>query len=312
MRVAVTGITGQLGHDLVQTAKRAPMAEELEVLALDRAALDVRNARDVRSVLETVRPDVVIHAGAYTKVDLAEGEGRLDAYAVNAFGTQHLAQACGSLGSTLVYVSTDYVFDGLKQTPYTEFDIVNPINEYGRSKWAGEEFVRHLAPRHCIVRTSWVYGVNTAPGNGNFVKTMLRLARRQMGERADGLAEVAVVADQIGCPTWSRDLAQGIWNLVLSNSSELATFGTYHMAGSGSCSWHEFAAAIFLEAGFADRVTVRPIPTSEYPRPAKRPAHSVLEPLALRTQGLPILRDWREALSEYMNLIAAGTIDGIV
>ncbi len=300
MRVAVTGITGQLGHDLVQTAKRAPLAEKVEVIALDRAALDVRRARDVRSVLETVRPDAVIHAGAYTKVDLAEGEGRLEAYAVNAFGAQHLAQACGSLGAALVYVSTDYVFDGQKQTPYTEFDVVNPINEYGRSKWAGEEFVRRLLPRHCIVRTSWVYGENTAPGGGNFVNAMLRLARTQMGGRSDGRAEVAVVADQFGCPTWSRDLAQGIWNLLLSISDGSATYGTYHMTGAGTCSWRDFAAAIFLEAGLADRVDVRPIPASEYPRPARRPAYSVLEPLALRTQGLPVLRDWREALSEYL------------
>ena len=303
MRVAVTGITGQLGHDLVQTAKRSPMAEKLEVIALDRAALDVRRARDVRSVLETVRPTAVIHAGAYTKVDLAEGEGRLDAYAVNAFGAQHLAQACGSLGITLVYVSTDYVFDGKKRTPYTEFDVVNPINEYGRSKWAGEEFVRRHSPRHFIVRTSWVYGENTASGGGNFVKTMMRLARRQMDERPEGFAEVAVVSDQVGCPTWSRDLAEGIWNLLLANSQGLDTFGTYHMAGSGACSWHDFASAIFQEAGFADRVTVRAIPASEYPLPARRPEYSVLEPLALRVQGLPILRDWRAALSESMNVI---------
>ncbi len=376
----VTGIGGQLGHDVVaigdamaRTGEFAPrglrwplaagligpfrLTERVEVRGVGREQLDLGRADVVRAAVLDWRPNVIVHAAAYTKVDLAEGDGRLEAYAVNAFAARALARAAAEVDAEMLYVSTDYVFDGAKGAPYGEWDAAAPINEYGRSKWAGEEFVRRTLDRHWIVRTSWVYGENTGASGGNFVKTMLRVARSQLAQngrdgadarraevRADDArqaegqgaaddgrrAEVRVVADQVGCPTWSRDLAEGIWMLVLASRGTLersaarseagatggrrssvdATdvrldgwrdlYGTYHMAGGGACSWHDLAVATFAAAGLGERVAVHPVTTAEFPRPARRPAHSVLEPLACMAQGLPVLRPWDEAVDEFV------------
>ncbi len=320
MRVLVTGISGQLGYDVVEVGERIrakmeveakergvePSGRVSEIVGLDRAACNVSSMSSVMRAVYEVQPDVIVHAGAYTKVDLAEAEGRLEAYAVNAYGTRAMAQAAAEVGARLVYVSTDYVFDGTKGSAYTEWDEPAPLNEYGRSKLAGEQFVRAFVRNHYIVRTSWVYGAHTGLQGGNFVKAMLQLAQTQMQERADGRAELSVVADQVGSPTWSRDLADGIWRLLLADAdsveptSTYGRYGTYHMSGKGSCSWYEFAQAIFAECGLSDCVTIRPITTDEFPRKARRPALSLLEPLALEAQGMLGLRDWREALHDFM------------
>ena len=383
MRVLVTGIGGQLGYDVLvvgETMTRAGqfaprglrqsqsaagesaqsgriepvhLAEPIEVFGVGRAQLDLSRPDVVRAVVLYWRPDVIVHAAAFTKVDLAEGDGRLEAYEVNAFGARALARAAAEVGAEMLYVSTDYVFDGTKGDAYCEWDQAAPVNEYGRSKWAGEEFVRRTLERHWIVRTSWVYGENTGVSGGNFVKTMLRAARGQLAEEGPAAAkeggrtavtesghrraELRVVADQVGCPTWSRDLAEGIWMLVLasrgawqptagdgpkddgadggggadlrvedagngrvSGDGSRDLYGTYHMAGGGSCSWHDLAVATFAAAGLGERVTVHPVTTAEFPRPARRPAHSVLEPLACAAQGLPVLRPWREAVDEFV------------
>ena len=322
----VTGVTGQLGHDVVRAGERLArgavfspaglrsaagsrpvlcVPEDVSIAPLARADLDVGDPAQVRRTVLAERPDVIVHAAAYTDVDLAEGEGRLEAYRVNAFGARAFAEAAQEIGALLVYVSTDYVFDGRRGAPYTEWDSAAPLNEYGRSKWAGEQFVRGGCRSHHILRTSWLYGAH-APG-GNFVEAILRTARRQMEERADGRAELSVVADQTGAPTWSRDLAELVWWLALSDCAGApAAPGTYHASGAGSCTRCAFARAVLEEAGLLERVNIRAVAGGEYPRPARRPAQSVLEPLALRAQGLPVLRPWREALAEFMSAHAAG------
>jgi len=205
-----------------------------------------------------------------------------NAYRVNALGSRNVAVAAAKIGAKLVYISTDYVFDGAARRPYTEFDDTNPISVYGKSKLAGERYVAGLSNKYFIVRTSWPYGEH----GHNFVKTMLRLAKEKN--------ELTVVDDQVGSPTYTKDLARFIADLV---HTEL--YGTYHAANTGSCSWYRFARTIFEMAGL-DHVKVRPISTSELNRPAPRPAYSVLDHYCIRLEGLPDLRPWEEALEEYL------------
>ncbi|WNQ10823.1 dTDP-4-dehydrorhamnose reductase [Paenibacillus aurantius] len=280
-KVIVTGANGQLGVDLVKTLKGLGY----EVYGMGREELDFSYAEQVDWAFRRIRPDVVIHAGAYTKVDQAEKEPA-EAFRVNGFGTRHVASAAEEVGAKLVYVSTDYVFDGESGEPYGEEALTNPLNVYGQTKLAGEKFVRAVHSRSFIVRTSWVFGAH----GPNFVKTMLRL-----GAERD---TVSVVGDQIGCPTYTVDLANCIARLI-----ETESYGTYHVSNTDSCSWYEFAQRIFDKAGTP--VRVEPITTAEFPRPAKRPAHSVLEHGMLRKNGFPDLRSWREALDAFFEELLA-------
>jgi dTDP-4-dehydrorhamnose reductase len=198
---------------------------------------------------------------------------------VNAYGTRNVVVASEHIGAKFVYISTDYVFDGTANVPYNEFAFTNPINVYGKSKLAGEQFVRDLHSKFFIIRTSWVYGKH---GN-NFVKTMLKLAQEQK--------QLFVVDDQIGCPTYAVDLARCIFQLIQTEK-----YGVYHISNSGHCSWYEFAKAIFEEASI--NIVVNPCKTKDYPRPAQRPPYSVLDHMALRLNGFKELRHWREALKE--------------
>lgn len=276
MKVVVTGAKGQLGMDVVDL-----LAEQgYEVYGYGREELDITNLDQVKQVICEVNPDVVIHAAAYTKVDLAESEPD-QAFLINAYGTRNVAVASEGVGAKLVYISTDYVFDGMANTPYNEFAPTNPLSVYGKSKLAGEQFVRDLHSKFFIVRTSWVYGKH---GN-NFVKTMLKLAQER--------DELIVVHDQIGCPTYTVDLANCILELIQTEK-----YGVYHVSNSGHCSWYEFARAIFEEAGI--KVKVNPCTTKEFPRPAPRPAYSVFEHMALKLNGFRGIRNWREALKEFM------------
>ncbi|ASS98125.1 MULTISPECIES: dTDP-4-dehydrorhamnose reductase [Geobacillus] len=276
MKVVVTGAKGQLGTDLVD----ALADRGFEVYGYGREELDITNFDLVKQVIAEVHPDVVIHAAAYTKVDLAESEPD-QAFLINAYGMRNVAVASEAVGAKLVYISTDYVFDGMANTPYNEFAPTNPLSVYGKSKLAGEQFVRDLHSKFFIVRTSWVYGKH---GN-NFVKTMLKLAQER--------DELMVVHDQVGCPTYTVDLANCILELIQTEK-----YGVYHVSNSGHCSWYEFAKAIFEEAGI--KVKVNPCTTKDFPRPAPRPTYSVFEHMALKLNGFSGIRNWREALKEFM------------
>lgn len=282
MKILITGANGQLGQELVQyfLSRSEKGLSPNEVMPFSRAEMDITDPAEVQALVQTNKPDVIIHAGAYTKVDQAESDEDR-AYAVNAFGTRNVAVAAEKVGAKLVYISTDYVFEGRGQRPYTEFDQPHPLSVYGKSKLAGEEFVKSFSSRFFIVRTSWVYGVYGA----NFVKTMLKLAEEK--------PELTVVQDQIGSPTYTRDLAVFLGELI---QGEL--YGVYHATNAGFCSWYEFAQAIFEESGID--VIVNPCTTEEFVRPAPRPAFSVLEHKAIRLNGFKDLRFWREGLKDFL------------
>ncbi len=269
-KILVTGSGGQLGLEL---AALLPWRSH-EVVALSREELDVADFGAMRLALEEHSPDVVVNAAAYTNVDGCETETDL-AYRVNALGPRNLAQLCEERGHDLLHVSTNYVFDGESERPYEPFDAPNPISAYGRTKLAGEEYVRQLTNDWYVVRSAGIYG-----RGHNFVRTMLRLgAERDVLEVKD---------DEFISPTYAADLAEGIVGVI-----EGGHYGLYHLTNSGSCSWHEFAKEIFELAGV--EVEVVPVPGSEYPLPAARPANGVLS-----TLGSPELRNWREALEDYL------------
>lgn len=275
LRIIVTGANGQLGRELMLRSD-----PDYELIGFGRAELDITDLKQCRAVLAQIKPDAVIHCAAYTAVDRAETDAD-SAYQVNAAGSRNIAIAAREVGAKLVFVSTDYVFDGSSAVPYNEYDRPNPITVYGKSKLAGEQLVQTLHDRYFIVRTAWVYGAHGA----NFVRTMLRL-----GEAG---GTVRVVSDQFGSPTYTADLAQMLLTLVATEA-----YGIYHATNSGSCSWYEFAAAIFEEGGLSSKV--EPCTTAEFPRPAPRPAYSVLDHSAIRANGLPPMRHWREALRDFM------------
>lgn len=270
--ILVTGANGMLGRDLLTRFGDSARG-------VGRDELDVANRTAVGDLLAALRPRVVVNTAAYTDVDGCESD-RQRAFAVNGDGVRHLADACAGLGALLVQVSTDYVFDGRKGQPWQEEDPVNPLSVYGRSKLAGEEHARSHAD-HLIVRTQWLYGRH----GRNFVDTMLRLATERQ--------ELAVVDDQIGSPTWTTDLARAIAALL-----ERDCRGTYHVANAGSCSWCDFARAIFQEMGLA--TTVRAISSAELQRPAPRPGYSVLDCAKLTRDCGFAPRPWRDALREYL------------
>lgn len=274
MRVLLTGASGMLGMDL-QTA-----FQDVDLISLTREELDVADDVAVQHRVNTLRPDLIVNAAAFTKVD--DCETQIDsAYAVNALGPRNLAVAAQANGAALVQVSTDYVFPGTSDRPYRECDVTGPKSEYGRSKLAGELWVQSLCQRHYIVRTSWLYGEN----GPNFVKTMLRIGREQ--------GKARVVDDQIGSPTYTVDLAGAIRQLV-----ERPVYGIYHLSNQGTCSWHQFAAHIFAIAGVA--VDLQTMKSDELTRPAPRPLYSVLDNQMWRLSGFAPLRHYREALKSYL------------
>jgi dTDP-4-dehydrorhamnose reductase len=275
MKVAVTGAGGQLGVDLVEHC----LAMGDEVVALDRSSLDITDAVAVRELLSSVRPDVVINAAAYTAVDACEAD-QATAFAVNADAVGLLSAACELSGAHLVQVSTDYVFDGTLERPYREDDATNPQSVYGRSKLAGEIAA---GPNAAVARTSWVCGEH---GN-NMVKLVLRLA-------ADPDQALAFVDDQRGHPTFTADLAPALRTLALERRS-----GIHHLTNDGAVSWYEFVREILAAAGH-DPDRVRPIATADLqpPRPAPRPANSVLDNAVWRAAGHEPLRHFRQPLAE--------------
>jgi dTDP-4-dehydrorhamnose reductase len=280
LKYAVLGAVGQLGRDL---CPRLPGT----VVPLPRDRADLTRPEALAAILDELRPDVVINCAAYNLVDRAESEPEA-AFAVNAWGVRSLALACRQLGCTLVHFSTDYVFglDEERRSPYAEDDAPGPLGVYGLSKLAGEYLVRALCSRHLVIRTCGLYGVWGSGGKGgNFVETMLRLAGQGKPLR--------VVADQVCTPSSTADVAAATAGLI-----QTGRFGLYHLTNAGSCSWHEFARAIFELAGVKADLT--PIPSREYGAPARRPAYSVLGMNAYQALGLPPLRPWREALAAYL------------
>ncbi|MEG4405202.1 dTDP-4-dehydrorhamnose reductase [Microcoleus sp. MON2_D5] len=285
MKILLAGGSGQLAQEL-----QPILLSSGEVIALDRTHLDLSQPESIRQAMAEIQPNLVVNAGAYTAVDKAESEPEL-ANAVNGIAPGILAEECEKLGASLIHFSTDYVFDGSHGSAYLETDSTNPLGTYGKSKLAGEEAIRKAGNRHIIIRTAWVYGNG---GKGNFVKTMLRLGKER--------EEIRVVADQIGSPTWTGDLAEAISQIIPRLGPE--SFGTYQYTNSGVCSWYDFAIAIFEEAaqlGFPLKIQrVIPITTSEYPTPAKRPAFSVLSTVKISALLGTYPPHWRQGLRQML------------
>lgn len=273
MRVLITGVNGQLGHELIGRLRGH------DLVPADLPTFDLLKPEAERFITDA-HPELVIHAAAYTDVDGAEREPAL-AMAVNAEGTERVARATAAVGARLIVISTDYVFDGRKRTPYDELDVSNPLGSYGRSKWKGERAALRVCRDTLIVRTAWLYGLH----GKNFVKTIMRLAAEQ--------PELRVVADQRGCPTHAGDLAD-----VLVRLTAVPVRGIAHATGTGDCTWHEFACEIVSLMGRS--VPVRPITTAEAGRPAPRPAYTVLGNRVLAGVGIT-LPQWKDALARFIN-----------
>jgi dTDP-4-dehydrorhamnose reductase len=278
MKIMIIGSEGMLGHDLVDV-----LSAEHEV---STTTIDTLDITDIDKTIKTVKnnnPDVLIHAAAFTDVDASESNPDL-AYKVNAIGTRNVAVACQEADSAMVYICTDYVFDGTNKTPYREYEQTKPLGVYGKTKHAGEVYIRDIMNKFYIVRTSWLYGFH----GPNFVTTMLNLAKTT--------DKISVVNDQIGSPTYTVDLANAIAKLIKKPS-----YGIYHVTNSDHCSWYDFAAEIFRQANL--EVDLKPVTTEEFPRPAPRPKYSVLENYNWKMEGHPEIRTYKEALKDYMKLL---------
>lgn len=282
IKVLVTGVKGQLGYDVVKRLD----ALGIENIGVDINDFDLTSKTQTEDYILSYRPDVVVHCAAYTAVDKAE-EDKEKCYAVNVEGTRHIAEACKQIDAKMVYISTDYVFDGEGCEPQSETKITSPINYYGYSKEQGESAVREILDQYFIVRTSWVYGKN----GHNFVKTMLKLA-----ESKD---EISVINDQVGVPTYTPDLAVLICDMIQTRK-----YGTYHGVNEGYCSWYDFAVSIFKLSGIS--IKVNPISTSQYPTVAIRPLNSRLSKDNCDENGFERLPKWENALQRYLEELKIG------
>jgi len=279
MRILIIGASGMLGTDLLEEWT------DDDVIAANSRDADIRDIEQVRSLVRKTHPDWIILAAAYTDVDGSERNPDL-AFAVNGAGVENVARAASEAGARLFYISTDYLFDGSLQRPYEPEDAIAPLNVYGASKAAGEKAVMNHHKDWCIARTSWLFGA----GGASFPEKILRAAETR--------PELSVVADQVGSPTFTRDLARAIHDLVRKDAR-----GIIHVTNSGSCSWYDFASEILRQAG-RHTVRVRPISTAEAGRLAKRPAYSVLSPASLNARGIT-MRSWIDALPDYLKDLRA-------
>jgi len=272
MKILILGSCGMLGHELIEVFKG-----KHELTLWDRDEIDIADKDDVTKKIFDLNPDIVINAAAYTAVDDAESNNEI-AYKVNGYAVGYLSSVCKEINSLLIHFSTDYVFDGQSKSGYDEnYQAENPLNEYGKSKLLGEKMIADINPRYYLVRTSWLFGKS----GKNFIETMIKLALEGK--------ELKVVNDQIGSPTYAKDLALKIKELVESKRP----YGIYHITNSGTCSWYDFAKEIFKLANL--NPGIRPVGTDQFPAPAKRPGYSIL----INTK-LPNLRSWQEALKEYL------------
>ena len=274
MRIALTGSNGMLGNDIKKVFK------DVELASLTRKDLDITSLDQSVSRIKEISPDYLIHSAAYTDVDGCEQDPE-KAYLVNGIGTRNVTIACEEVKCPILYISSDYVFDGASKEPYHEWDLTGPVTRYGRSKLMGEQFVHSFTNRFYIVRTSWLYGKN----GKNFVDTICRLLSEK--------DEIDVVDDQIGSPTYTYDLAFTLRELIGKG------YGTYHITNSSHCSWFEFAQAIARLKSSNTKIV--PTTTDTFNRPAKRPAYSVLDNTMLRLEGIGELRHWEDALREYLS-----------
>lgn len=275
MKCLITGAHGQLGYDVARELK---LRGYNDVIALGHSDMDITNVQEVQKIITNIRPDVVFHCAAYTKVDQAEEEKEL-CKAVNTEGTRQIAIACKKVDAKLIYISTDYVFDGEKDGEYSTQDTANPQSIYGMTKYLGEEYSK-INPKTYIVRISWVFGIS----GKNFIKTMLKLAENRN--------EISVVCDQIGSPTYTVDLAK-----LLVDMAETDKYGTYHATNEGFCSWADLAEYVFKSNGLD--ITVNRIPTNSYPQKAKRPLNSKLSKDTLEEAGFDRLPTWQDAVNRF-------------
>lgn len=276
IKILVTGYTGQLGYDVVQNG----LERGFEMIGVGSKDLNITDERLVDQYVKSLRPDAIIHCGAYTAVDKAEDD-KENCWKVNVEGTRYLAKAAQEINAKFMYISTDYVFDGLGDKPFVETDPPNPVGYYGLTKYEGEKIVQSHLTEWFIVRISWVFGIN---GN-NFVKTMLRLA-----EHYD---EINVVADQVGSPTYTFHAARLVIDMIQTDK-----YGIYHATNEGFCSWAEFAKEIFRITG--KKVKVNSITTEEYPTRAKRPKNSRLSKKKIIDNGFKALPPWQESLKHFL------------
>ena len=286
-KIAIIGSTGQLGTDLSEALVKK---NTYELHLLDHTDIECTDRQSVDRALLNIEPDIVINCAAFVRVDDCEDDPER-AFGVNALGAGYVARACSEIDAVSLYLSTDYVFDGTKNTPYSENDPQNPLNVYGISKLAGERLVRNYCEKHFIVRSSGLYGLKGSAGKGgmgdNFVETMLRL--REKGD------PIRVVGDQVLAPTFTKDLARTLADLV-----DTGEYGTYHVTNSGECSWYEFGKAVFEFSGLEP--DYGSVSSREYGARAARPAYSVLDNSRINELGIPALRGWRHALREYLEL----------
>ncbi len=293
MKLLVIGRSGQVAQALAACHGQ----EGQDVVTLGRPDVDLTKPETLLAAVQIHQPDVVVNAAAYTAVDQAESE-QSQAFAVNESGAAHVAAACVQHGCPLIHISTDYVFDGTKSAPYCEKDPVAPLGIYGKSKFAGEQRVAETCPHHVILRTAWVH----SPFGQNFIKTMLRLAKDR--------SELSVVNDQIGSPTYAPHLARAIISVaskIMSDPDDVA-WGTYHAAGSGEATWYEVAQKTFDVSSSLGGVSanVSPIPSSDYPTPAKRPANSRLDCENLKQCFAITMVNWQRGVDECVHQLVRG------
>lgn len=281
MKVLVTGVRGQLGYDVVRELKK----RQIEAVGVDLEEMDITDPAQTETVIREAAPDAVIHCAAYTAVDAAEDNEEL-CREVNARGTENVARICGEMNIKMMYISTDYVFDGKGTRPWEPDDPRDPLNVYGQTKYEGELAVEKYVKKFFTVRIAWVFGVN----GKNFIKTMLNL-----GKTHDKLT---VVNDQTGSPTYTYDLAR-----LLADMIQTEKYGRYHATNEGICTWYEFACEIFRQAGID--VEVAPVTSDEYPSKAKRPENSRMSKKKLKENGFELLPSWQDALKRYLKEIEA-------
>jgi len=275
MKVALTGAGGMLGHAV------GKVFSDLDLVPFSRAELDITSLDDAVRKIRDARPDFLIHAAAFTHVDACETEPE-KAYLVNGIGARNVTIACEEIRCPVILISSDYVFDGSKPAPYDEWDIPNPVSQYGVSKFMAEKFVSSLTNKYYIVRTSWLFGSN----GKNFVDTIIRLLTEQ--------DHIRVVNDQFGSPTFTEDLARALKELLGRG------YGIYHVTNTGICTWYEFAVEIAEKRGTTKQII--PVTSEEFVRPARRPANSALNDTMLRLEGITPLRHWEDALDDYLSL----------
>lgn len=285
LKVLVTGVKGQLGYDVLNELNKRCY----DAVGVDIEEMDITDGESVNKVVAEVNPDVVIHCAAWTAVDLAEDNDKQDKVRlINAVGTENIAKICKKLDCKMIYISTDYVFDGQGTRPWEPYDERNPINVYGKTKYEGELAVEKWLDKYFIVRIAWVFGVN----GKNFIKTMLSLGKTH--------TELTVVDDQVGSPTYTYDLAK-----LLVDMAETEKYGYYHATNEGFCSWYEFACEIFRQASKINpvykKVQVSPVGSDKYPSKAKRPSNSRMSKDKLVENGFKRLPYWQDALKRYLS-----------